>query len=515
VTAAAPSCGEDGLVDDDTSGMQLTGGADPGRRPQRPGVGGGPRRSRVRDAAGAVRDRWASAGLALRGSRLTHPQWATRVAAVVEALPLTTAPLDAPEQPEIAPEFAAMLVSLGGAMVQVGQATNDVDLTLTRIAAAYGSPETSVVILPTVILVHVGGARATEMAPISVSSLRLDQAGRTARLVTRALRAELTPQEVLDEIAEMRSAPPRFGSRLMVVGHILLTLGFGLTLNPTLASIPAYAVLGAAVGILILLSRRLPTLSAILPVVAAFVVTLLAGLLLAGSLGGNLLRVLTPPLVTFLPGLLMTIAAIELTSNQIIAGASRIVYGLAQLALLTFGVFAALSVLGDFTNRLFLSQVPLGPWSRWVGVLLAAIGYHLFASAPRGSFKWILLCVYCAFGAQTLARLLLTPELSGFVGALVVVPLTSFLARFRTAPPSVVTTLPSLWLLVPGSVGFLGVGSLATGGPAAGQLLVSTAISLLSIAIGMLVGTGLARDLVVAKGAWLRAPGGSRAGVDE
>ena len=83
-----------------------------------------------------------------------------------------------------------------------------------------------------------------------------------------------------------------------------------------------------------------------------------------------------------------------------------------------------------------------------------------------------------------------------------VVPLASFLTRFRSAPPSVVTTQPALWLLVPGAVGFLGVGSVATGTPGASALLVSTGISLVSIAIGMLVGTGLSRDLIVAKSAW-------------
>lgn len=468
-------------------------------------------RGRVGATAKRLLGRWT-------GPRATlpHPRWASRVAAVVEALPGSTTLAAVPNQPETPPRFAAMLVALGGAMVQVGQATNDVDNTLTRIAAAYGSPGTRVVILPTVILVHVGGAAATEMAPISVSSLRLDQAGRTAALVARALRAELSPQEILDEVAQIRSAEPRFGSALLVCGHVLLTLGFGVTLNPRVSAIPAYLVLGAAVGLLILLSRRLPTLSAILPVVAAFVVTLVAGLLLAGPLGGgDLLRVLTPPLVTFLPGLLMTIAAIELTSNQIIAGASRIVYGLAQLALLAFGVFAAFSVLGDFRARLYSPPVLLGPWSRWVGVLLAAAGYMLFASAPRGSLKWILICVYSAFAAQTFGRLLLTPELSGFVGALVVVPLTTFLTRFRSAPPSMVTMLPSLWLLVPGAVGFLGVGSVATGAPGATDLLVSTAVSLVSIAIGMLVGTGLSRDLVVAKGAWLHPASVPDVGVEE
>lgn len=442
-----------------------------------------------------------------RPGAFRQPQWAKRVAAVVEALPQSDEP-GAPgsQEPKAPPLFAAMLTALGVAMVQAGQATNDVDSTLTRIAAAYSAPATRVVILPTVILVYVGGEETTttEIDSVSGRSLRLDQAGRTARLVNRALEAELAPSEVLEEVRRIRATPPRFSPALVVCGHVLLTLGFGLTLNPVPSALPAYVILGAVVGLLIVVSRRLPTVSSILPVVAAFVVTALTGLLLSGSVVEDPLRVLTPPLVTFLPGLLMTIAAIELTSNQIIAGASRIVYGLAQLALLAFGVFAALTLVNDLAPSNDATPDFLGWWSRWVGVFLTAAGYVLFSSAPRGSFKWILLCAFGAVGAQTLGRELLSPELSGFVGALVVVPLTTFLTRFKSAPPSVVTQQPSLWLLVPGAIGFIGFGSVATQTPGAGELLVSTAVSLVSIAIGMLVGTGLSRDLIVAREAWTR-----------
>ena len=56
-------------------------------------------------------------------------------------------------------------------------------------------------------------------------------------------------------------------------------------------------------GVLLLLGRRLPTLGTALPVVAAFTITVLTGAFLADAVGDDPLRVLAPPLVSFLPGL--------------------------------------------------------------------------------------------------------------------------------------------------------------------------------------------------------------------
>ena len=120
----------------------------------------------------------------------------------------------------------------------------------------------------------------------------------------------------------------------------MLTLGFGMALEPTVAAIPAYAILGAVVGVLIVVGRPGTIIGDSMPIVAAFTVTVLTGTLLDWSVRDDPVRVITPPLVSFLPGLLLTIAAIELTHGQVIAGASRLVYGLSRLVTLAFGLVA-------------------------------------------------------------------------------------------------------------------------------------------------------------------------------
>ena len=77
-------------------------------------------------------------------------------------------------------------------------------------------------------------------------------------------------------------------------------------------------------------------------------------------------------------------------------------------------------------------------------MFLVGIGYLLFASAPAGSLIFLWIALFASYAAQVLGAALLDPSLSGFVGGLVIVPLTYALARFRKSPPAAVMLLPGV-----------------------------------------------------------------------
>jgi uncharacterized membrane protein YjjP (DUF1212 family) len=58
-------------------------------------------------------------------------------------------------------------------------------------------------------------------------------------------------------------------------------------------------------------------------------------------LGEESLRALVPPLALFLPGASITLAVIELTTREVVAGAARLVAGFMRLAQLAFGILIA------------------------------------------------------------------------------------------------------------------------------------------------------------------------------
>jgi uncharacterized membrane protein YjjP (DUF1212 family) len=401
------------------------------------------------------------------------------------------------------PAVLTMLRALGAAMVQSGRATNDTDQQLDRIAHAYGRDEIRSLVMPTAIIIQlVGETTTTEIDTIETEPLRLDQIGAIDKLVAETVKGGLKPHDVLRRLDEIRASAPRFHPLVKLMGHVVLTLGFGMALDPTTAALPAYAVLGAVVGFLRFVGRPGTIIGDSLPIVAAFTVTILTGTLLQESVRDDPVRVITPSLVSFLPGLVLTIAAIELTHGQVIAGASRVVYGLSQLVVLAFGVVAGIAVVGDITSRASSDQ--LGWWAPLVGVLLTAIGYTLFSGAPKGSLPWFIVVLLTVHTAQRIGSELLSPELSGFAGALVIIPLTRAIELLPRGPSSAVTMLPALWLLVPGALGFVGISEAARGdqGGSGIESLVATGLAMFSISLGVLVGSGIVRDVSKVKTTW-------------
>ena len=199
-------------------------------------------------------------------------------------------------------------------------------------------------------------------------------------------------------------------------------------------------------------------------------------------------------MTTFLPGAALTTATVELAADEMIAGASRLVYAILQLFLLAFGIVAAAELVDtpEVLHDQPFSQA--GWWAPWLGVLIFGLGVYLHFSAPARSLVWILLVLYCTHSAQALAGHVFAPELTGFFGALVMTPIVFLVARAADGPPSMVTFLPAFWLLVPGAAGLLGVtqffGSSHDRGVAE---LTATLLGIIAIAMGVLLGTSLYR----------------------
>lgn len=400
-------------------------------------------------------------------------------------------------------DLTTMLGALGSALLSASQATNDVDATLKLVARAYGRADLHLVTLPTFILLEDPRTSHTSVFRADGPPLRLDQAGAIEHLIHRATNENLDPKVVIDEVTRITGERPRFGFVLSLIGHVLLTLGFGLVMNPTAAALPVYALLGVIIGSIVLLGSKMRTLSLVLPVLAAFIATTLVSLATPSVVDGNVLLLVAPALASLLPGLMLTIAAVELTNGEIIAGASRLVYGIARLGLLAFGVYVGIVATGAKLDS-SSSGDRLGSWAPWVGILLVAFGYYLYSVAPKRSLLWIILALAVAYAAQLLGHVLLGTELSGMIGALVAVPVIYLVSHVPAAPPPAVMLTCAYWMLVPGALGFIGLSEAASGTAGATETLFQTIGAVFAIAIGMVIGTGLSRDTSAVTRAWNR-----------
>lgn len=391
-------------------------------------------------------------------------------------------------------EIAAMLRELGIALIECEQPAQLVRARLLTIASQYTRQTVRVVVLPTALVVQVGTI-AYEVETVVNPTTQLNLAGRIDAIAELAEVGAITPADAVSEAAAARTMKPRFGPFTTVIGYVITTLGFGLVINPTWASLWGYVFLGAVVGVIVILGRPFPTLVAVLPTLAAMVVTILATWFVADAANDGLLRVISPPLVAILPGLALTIAAMELASAQIISGASRLIYGVTQLMLMVFGVGLGIHVAGRVAPQPPSPQ--MGVWSLYVAIVVIGIGLYVYLSAPRGSLVWLMLAVGVALVGQQVGGLFLSPTHAGAVGAFLVVPFAMLAAQIRTSPPAIVMMLAAFWALVPGSLSFQSLGeAVADQGNDISTLGTSVA-AIFSIALGTLVGWSVLETIKV------------------
>jgi uncharacterized membrane protein YjjP (DUF1212 family) len=397
---------------------------------------------------------------------------------------------------------------LGQAYLACGEQTALVELYLCRIASAYGMRSAQVVAFPTALFISVrdsSGERVT-LAEASTEFLRLDQIADVYTLGEAAQRGEIPPDDGLERLGAVLRQAPRFGAGAAILGHAILSVGMALVLMPALRNLAAAAILGAIVGALKALNRNRPILAAPLSVVAATLVSVLVFLAVKYGLPVDPQYALVPPLVTFLPGAMLTFGMVELAYGDMVTGSSRLITGLVDLVLLAFGLTAGAVLVGYRPENLVdaAREAATAPWDQlgpWVGVVVFGIGVYLTFSAPRKSFWWMLLVLLLAFAAQQLAAGFFGNEISGFFGTLVATPLGYLIQKRFRGPPSMVTFLPSFWLLVPGAMGLLTVNRLLRD-PARLDGLIGVAFALASIALGALVGASLYRSLTGGFGSW-------------
>jgi uncharacterized membrane protein YjjP (DUF1212 family) len=397
------------------------------------------------------------------------------------------------------------LFRLGRAYLASGEQTALVELYLRRIATALGMRRTRVVAFPTALFITVydGTEERVTLAEAPTEVLRLDQIADVYTLGEAAQRGEVTPRQGLDRLTELLRKGPRFGPAGAVAGHTILTVGLALVLMPDPRNLAAAAVLGFLVGALKVFNRGRPVLDAPLSVVSAALVSVLVFLALKYGLPVDPQYALVPPLVTFLPGAMLTFGMVELAYGDMVSGSSRLITGLVQLVLLTFGLIAGAALVGYRPEDLVeAAGVPTAVlWAPWAGVVVFGLGVYLHFSAPRGSLGWMLLVLLVAFAAQQLAAGLLGHEVSGFFGMLVATPLGYLIQKGFNGPPSMVTFLPGFWLFVPGALGLSSVKRLLSD-PSNRDGLVGVAFALASIALGTLVGASLYKWLTERFGSW-------------
>ena len=410
---------------------------------------------------------------------------------------------------EPATDVLVLLASAGEALIDSGFDVDDVDANLEEIAQAYGMADTEIIALPTALLVSsgTGGRLRTRAVTSGRQRLRLHQIEEVDDVVRAARTGRIDPRWAHDQIVAIRTRAAPFGPSLQLIGQMLATVGLAVLLGSSWLGIVVAAGLGGLTGALLLAGGRVPPRFQVLVTVAAsFSVSLVVFLLSRTGLDFDVAPSLIAPLVTLLPGALLTTSVIELSTGQMISGAGRLAAGAAQLVLLGLGILAAAALVGVPAFDLAATKPALGAVGPWLAVGVFGVGIVMNLCARPSSLGWILLVLYVAYGGQVLGGVFFGGVLSAFVGAAVMTPVADLVARQRTGPPAIVSFTPAFWLLVPGALGLVGVAALLNGDSTGTTTLITTVETMVAIALGVLVGRAI--SIIVSARESKRRPAG-------
>ncbi|MGN6513684.1 MAG: threonine/serine ThrE exporter family protein [Lysobacteraceae bacterium] len=243
---------------------------------------------------------------------------------------------------------------------------------------------------------------------------------------------------------------------------------------------------GLLIAGLDLLAQSRPQLreagEAIAALVAAFVVVLVASFV--GPL--NLNTVIIVSLIVLVPGMSLTNAVNELTSQHLVSGTARFAGALATVMKLTVGTLIALYLaeLLRLAPQVHASR-PQPDVVEWVSLLVAAFSFAVLFRTARRDYPLVMAAAAAGYLVSRLAGTAWGSPVGIFLSALLLTAAGNAYARWIKRPGALVR-VPGILMLVPGSASLRGAMTLMQRQDmAAGQ---SAALTVLNILLALIAG---------------------------
>ncbi|GAA1123049.1 hypothetical protein GCM10009651_02360 [Microbacterium natoriense] len=373
---------------------------------------------------------------------------------------------------------STQFAQLGALLLEAGFSATDTRDALEEIRARRApEQELAFAVLPEAVFVSPAeGSEGSILRMSLASSLSTRQSAMVSRMMHRLRDGEISLERALGaEQDRIRAAWMRKPLLRWVVGNALLAGGLAVLFRCPWWAVVVSTLVAALMGAVAVLLRRIRPAAAIVP----FVIALLSTVLVSESasmLGYTTvpLFAVCAPIAILVPGAMITNALLELTSADVVTGASRLVYGVVQLGFMAAGVAAGSAWIGleiDQDSAFLLADVagiisadpawaslPSTVFS-WIGVAAVAIGislafgagYRLTAvSIAAMGVAYALLIGLAPFWGSTVA--------TGATAAVLFV-IARLVERSSFAIPATITFQPAFLLLVPGTVGLVAITS--------------------------------------------------------
>lgn len=389
------------------------------------------------------------------------------------------------------PAVTDMLTEAAAALVSSTYPAPQSETIIRGLADAYEA-DAEIVLLPTLVLTETR-KHAIPQLHVVKNSYRFDQMTQVQSVLAQARQNRDDPHDVAQSLRNIATKKPMYPAWLRVIGYALSALGFGAAFRIDIPALLAVTAMGAIIGVIVLNLSKSTRFAALLPLGATFA----AGLMVSGAAlildKPDPVRLIAIPVVVLLPGAALTSAIIELVSGYMISGSSRLIYAVMILGSMAFGGASAITASGIPGNRLEDVTANMTPvWVAWAGAAIYGVGTFLYFCTPLHLWLPSLFVMMLSFGISVLAQPALGTALAAGVATTVgLIASWAINARLGGGPGDLAIFLPTFWLIVPGSTGFVAMTGALESAKDLADVATTAGTTFFAMAIGMMVATAV------------------------
>ncbi|MBU6403333.1 MAG: threonine/serine exporter family protein [Proteobacteria bacterium] len=332
-------------------------------------------------------------------------------------------------------------------------------------------------------------AEVTQVMRLPPGDVDLARLCRVDRIADDVIAGTLDVEDGFRQLRALTEPRPRWWWPLTVAAFGIAAAMVAVLLHGAWVDQLAAGVIGIVIGQVTVSSAGHPRMAVASEAIAALLATLIAGAIGAFIVPLALKTVVISGLIVLMPGLALTNAVREISTQHLVSGTARLAGALSSLLKLTFGTLAGAQILDLLGWHALGAPLAAAPdWIEFPALLLGSAAFGvLFQAAPR---DWPLVMGAAIIGylSTRMGTGLYGPSFGVFVGGLIIAALSNLYARYRHRPGALLRE-PGIILLVPGAVGFRSVSLLLERnvhiGTDAALLLISLLVALVA---GLLFG---------------------------
>ncbi|MEO8672646.1 MAG: threonine/serine exporter family protein [Tahibacter sp.] len=303
-------------------------------------------------------------------------------------------------------------------------------------------------------------AQITQVIRLAPGDVNLRRLVEVDNIADRVIDGSLDLPAGFQMLRELDRPPGRRWRRMTVFSYGISSASVASLLHASWADIAVAALCGWMIGLLAHVSQGRPRLLASFEAICALLVTIVAIVLSAYVVPLTMKTVVLASLIVLLPGMTLTTAVRELSSQHLVSGVARMAGAMATLLKLTFGTVAAAQlcrVFGVVPQEISLEAAPV--WVEWVGLIAGAFSFAVLFRSARRDLWLVVGSVLLGYAITRFGGARFGSEFGVFVAGFAIGAISNLYAALWQRPGALVRE-PGIILLVPGSVGFKSMGFL-------------------------------------------------------